>query len=346
MERGNMSVNSKMTALADAIRAKTGITDTLTLDEMTAAINDIELGGGSYVNANTFSELDIYNVSAGTVYQYRNRLLFFDGNTWQVYYNGELIGSISNDSEAQSRIYGSGTQFTFDNSPDTATAVNIPLYFMSGMAAYYTSITTTGTVPAIMYYNSTVAWNQGVWTEIAGTGYTVEYKTLSLGVALPPNTLGLTIEHYIWLLCNGTFTKKTTPTVLTTTFSVTSGATEFNVSFPQNSNSNAMTPDSFIATIVGTGSTNSVCSLVAIGTTTATYTRTTSGTATSQAGTNTVTYSSQKIVIPNRTSDNASRNLKVGTWRIVAWDSNAVLKNQTSITEELNAAGGTTLIIN
>jgi hypothetical protein len=81
-------------------------------------------------------------------------------------------------------------------------------------------------------------------------------------------------------------------------------------------------------------------------TTTATYTRTTSGTATSQAGTNTVTYSSQKIVIPNRTSDNASRNLKVGTWRIVAWDSNAVLKNQTSITEELNAAGGTTLIIN
>lgn len=304
-------------------------------------------GGGNYIVASTFSELDMYNATAGTVYQYRGRLLFFDGNTWQVYYNGELIGSISNDSEAQSRIYGSGTQFTFDDYPDTATAINIPLYFITGPAMTYTSISTTGTIPAMIYYNSTVVWNQGAWVEQEMTGgYIVRYQGISLSVPPMGNNLDLTLEHYIWLICNGSYTKKTTPAVLTTTFNVTSGATEFNVSFPLNSNNNAMTPDSFVATIVGTGSTNSVCSLVAVGTTTATYTRTTSGTATSTAGTNTVTYSSQKIVIPNRTSDNASRNLKVGTWRIVAWDSNAVLKNQTSITEELNAAGGTTLIIN
>ncbi len=41
-----MSVNSKMTALADAIRDKTGRTDTLTLDEMVTAIDGIEVGSG------------------------------------------------------------------------------------------------------------------------------------------------------------------------------------------------------------------------------------------------------------------------------------------------------------
>ncbi len=38
------TVNSKMTALADAIRAKTGRTDTLTLDEMTTSVEGIEIG--------------------------------------------------------------------------------------------------------------------------------------------------------------------------------------------------------------------------------------------------------------------------------------------------------------
>lgn len=304
-------------------------------------------GGGNYVVASTFSEMDMYNATAGTIYQYRGRLLFFDGNTWQVYYNGELIGSISNDSEARNRIYGSGTQFMFDAQPDAGTSISMPLYFISGPAMTYNSLSMNGTMPPQLFYGSTVAWSQGTWVKQEMTGgYVINYQSISLSTPPFGTDLNFTMEHYIWLICNGTYTKKTTPTVLTTTFDVTSGATEFTVSFPLNSNNNAMTPDSFVATIVGAGSTNSVCSLVAIGTTTATYTRTTSGTATSQAGTNTVTYASQKITIPNRTSDNASRNLKVGTWRIVAWNSKAVLESEASITEELNAAGGTTLIIN
>ena len=43
-----MSVNSKLTAIADAIREKTGGADALTLDAMAAAIAGIETGGGSY----------------------------------------------------------------------------------------------------------------------------------------------------------------------------------------------------------------------------------------------------------------------------------------------------------
>lgn len=40
------TVNEKMTAIADAIRAKTGGTDALTLDGMAQAIAGIEVGGG------------------------------------------------------------------------------------------------------------------------------------------------------------------------------------------------------------------------------------------------------------------------------------------------------------
>lgn len=43
-----MSVNSKMTAIADAIRGKTGKTDSLTLDQMATEIATIETGGGGF----------------------------------------------------------------------------------------------------------------------------------------------------------------------------------------------------------------------------------------------------------------------------------------------------------
>ena len=48
-----MSVNEKMTAIADAIRAKTGGTELLTLDEIVAAISGISGGGGPFTNSTT-----------------------------------------------------------------------------------------------------------------------------------------------------------------------------------------------------------------------------------------------------------------------------------------------------
>ena len=38
-------LHSKMTALADAVRKKAELTDTLTIDEMTAAISDLVVNG-------------------------------------------------------------------------------------------------------------------------------------------------------------------------------------------------------------------------------------------------------------------------------------------------------------
>lgn len=79
---------------------------------------------------------------------------------------------------------------------------------------------------------------------------------------------------------------------------------------------NTFTPTSFVMFIVGTGSTNSVTTVAAIDTKTATYTRTTSGTASSSAGTKAITYGNGTVTVPQY---NSNYNFKVGTWRWVAW---------------------------
>ena len=76
------------------------------------------------------------------------------------------------------------------------------------------------------------------------------------------------------------------------------------------------TPTSFVMFIVGTGSTNSVTTVAAINSSTATYTRTTSGVATSSPGTKSITYGSGTVTVPQY---NSTYNFKVGTWRWVAW---------------------------
>lgn len=55
-----MSVNEKMTAIADAIRAKTGGTEALTLDGMAEAIASIEAGGNNVMDAFLAGEMTEY----------------------------------------------------------------------------------------------------------------------------------------------------------------------------------------------------------------------------------------------------------------------------------------------
>lgn len=76
------------------------------------------------------------------------------------------------------------------------------------------------------------------------------------------------------------------------------------------------TPTSFVMFIVGTGSTNSVTTVAAINSSTATYTRTTSGTATSSPGTKSLQYGNGSVSVPQY---NSKYNFKVGTWRWIAW---------------------------
>ena len=48
-----MALTDKLTAIADAVRAKTGGTALLTLDEIVSAIGGISGGGGPFTNATT-----------------------------------------------------------------------------------------------------------------------------------------------------------------------------------------------------------------------------------------------------------------------------------------------------
>lgn len=80
-----MSVNEKMTAIADAIRAKTGGTDLLSLDAMAAAIAALEVGGGKFgdysVVSGTFTPASnistSYQIYTGLVEEYLPRLSSF-----------------------------------------------------------------------------------------------------------------------------------------------------------------------------------------------------------------------------------------------------------------------------
>lgn len=69
-----MSVHEKMTAIADAIRGKTGETEAMTLDQMAAAIAGIETGGGSggngefsYVSEHHAVSTTVVTIGANTV---------------------------------------------------------------------------------------------------------------------------------------------------------------------------------------------------------------------------------------------------------------------------------------
>lgn len=50
-----MALTDKLTAIADAIRGKTGTTDGLTLDGMAEAVNGLEVGGGGFPNGTEWS---------------------------------------------------------------------------------------------------------------------------------------------------------------------------------------------------------------------------------------------------------------------------------------------------
>lgn len=69
-----MSVNEKMTALADAIRAKTGGTETMTLDQMTQAVTSITGDSSAQPEADTLilsnPEAGLYLESDGSGVQF------------------------------------------------------------------------------------------------------------------------------------------------------------------------------------------------------------------------------------------------------------------------------------
>lgn len=87
-----MSVNGKMTAIADAIRAKTGGTSALTLDQMAVEISGIETGGNSELEKQLIEGTvsgEIYSDAA----KIRNYIFQDAGITKGVFPNATTIGT-------------------------------------------------------------------------------------------------------------------------------------------------------------------------------------------------------------------------------------------------------------
>ena len=60
-----MALTNKLTAIADSIRAKTGSTNKLTLDEMPTAISNISSGGGDI-------PAEAFNITGNCDYRFAN----------------------------------------------------------------------------------------------------------------------------------------------------------------------------------------------------------------------------------------------------------------------------------
>lgn len=188
---------------------------------------------------------------------------------------------------------------------DTNTLYTMSAQFLhyvvaSSPTAYESGLHSDGTYYKPLFDSAYSSMNQ----------YTLDTTNYASTSSYNTNIVGLTGLDYGFNGISFTIPKR----VHTTTYSVTSSS-------PSTTGSMSITgigftPKSFVATIVETGSTNSVCSIVAINTSRATYTRTTSGVATSSAGTKAVTYGDGTLTIPQY---NSRYNFKVGTWRIVCW---------------------------
>lgn len=89
-----MSVNEKMTAIADAIRGKTGKTEALTLDQMAAEIAGIQTGGGGSIEA-TASYLTLNEISKTIAAypfkpKYKNELIVWNTTGTKAADNGSV----------------------------------------------------------------------------------------------------------------------------------------------------------------------------------------------------------------------------------------------------------------
>lgn len=77
-----MALTDKLTAIADAIRGKTGVTDALTLDAMAAAIAAIEVGSGGGTEATasylTKREMSLTIAAYPFIPKYKNELIVWN----------------------------------------------------------------------------------------------------------------------------------------------------------------------------------------------------------------------------------------------------------------------------
>ena len=163
-----MSVDSKMTAIADAIRAKAGITGALTLDGMAAAVQSIESGGG-FPNGTEWTQSNITTNNFYTVANanriwvagaYFKKGLYYstDGKTWT---QSNITASSFNTVANANGIWVAGSNN------------NEGLYYSTDGKTWAQSNITTGSFYAVA--NANGIWVAGSFTN-KGLYYSVSWE--------------------------------------------------------------------------------------------------------------------------------------------------------------------------
>lgn len=192
-----MALTNKLTAIADAIRGKTGKTEEMTLDQMVTEIAGIQTGGGSGGNANTYSGDLIFDADT-TVYdkgvtlnfglpsRVKYLLMWFDRDEFLAietptnnYWYGFIILPMGVDTLPPIRVNNSTSltipgdrmYLTFSTISQTASSsgygINGPAFATSNADKWATACHDDGTVTAYRYNTSASIFMAGTYHWIA-----------------------------------------------------------------------------------------------------------------------------------------------------------------------------------
>lgn len=202
-----MSFNEKMTAIADAIRSKTGKSDALTLDQMAEDINGLSVGNDTIVSGGDAEPSDILagrtayvqgNLITGTI-QNKDAETYVPNNTDQVISAGQYLSGdqiISGDTNLVPEniregisIFGVDGSMVADEGIDTSDATATETDLANGKTAYVDGEKITGSINTINDGESATVDAFQIWYDKNNDNVNFIYKNNDADILLRKGSL-------------------------------------------------------------------------------------------------------------------------------------------------------------